>query len=73
MSKIDIIRINQNQPINNKYAVASVLPTGSYSKLLVRANYPATLTIENIQSKFGTRFDDPSYYFGTGGTTLVGA
>jgi len=64
MSKIDIIRINQNEPINNKYAVASALPTGSYSRLLIRANYPANLTIENIENKFSTRFDDPSYYFG---------
>jgi hypothetical protein len=66
MSQIDIIAIDPLQPINNKYAVTSVLPTGSYSKLLVRKNYPADLTIENIQSKFAERFDDPSYYFGVG-------
>jgi hypothetical protein len=64
MSKIDIIAIDTDEPINNKYAITTVLPTGSYSKLLVRKNYPKKLTIENIESKFGNRFDDPSYYFG---------
>jgi hypothetical protein len=62
MSKIDIIAIDPNEPINNKYAVTSVLPTGSYSKLLVRKNYPRDLTINNIESKYGDRFDDLGYY-----------
>jgi hypothetical protein len=65
MTKIDIIAIDSNEPINNKYAVTSVLPTGKYSKLLVRKNYPGDLTIENIESKFGNRFDNPSYYHGS--------
>jgi hypothetical protein len=62
--KIDIVTINPSEPINNKYAVTSVLPTGSYSKLLVRPNYPGDLTIASIESKFGERFDDPGYYHG---------
>jgi hypothetical protein len=61
--KIDIITIDPSEPINNKYAVTSVLPTGSYSKLLVRKNYPLDLTISNIESKYGNRFDDVGYYF----------
>lgn len=65
----DIMTIDASQPINNKYAVCSVLPTGSYSRLLVRENYPADLTIESIQSKFDDRFDNPSYYYGGGGGT----
>jgi hypothetical protein len=63
MSKIDIIAIDPLEPINNKYAVTSVLPTGSYSKLLVRKNYPADLTITNIESKFADRFDNVAYYY----------
>jgi len=66
MVKIDIIAIDNSKPINNKYAACSALPTGFYSKLLVRKNYPVDLTIANIESKFAERFDDPSYYFGTG-------
>jgi hypothetical protein len=72
MTKIDIIAIDSNEPINNKYAVTSVLPTGKYNKLLVRKNYPGDLTIENIQSKFGDRFDNPSYYFGSNWETFGG-
>jgi hypothetical protein len=60
----DIISIDPTKPINNKYAVCSALPTGFYSKLLVRPNYPLDLTIESIQNKFDNRFDDPSYYYG---------
>lgn len=63
---IDIIAINPAKPINNNYAMCSVLPTGFYSKLLVRENFPKDLTIGNIESKFDNRFDDPSYYYGGG-------
>jgi hypothetical protein len=63
--KTDILALNLSKSINNKYAVTSVLPTGSYSKLLVRANYPADLIISSIESKFAERFDDPSYYYGS--------
>lgn len=52
--------------INNKRAVCSTLPTGQTAKLLVRPNFPVDLTIDNIQSKFENRFDDPSYYYGNG-------
>lgn len=61
---IDIITINPSNPINNKYAICSALPTGFYSKLLVRKGYSDDLTIENIESKYEDRFDDPSYYYG---------
>lgn len=58
--------------INNKNAVCSTLPTGETAKRLVRENYPADLTIENIESKFDNRFDDPSYYYGVGNSTIIG-
>jgi hypothetical protein len=64
---IDIITIDPSKRINDKYAVCSVLPTGSYSKLLVRENYPVDLTIASIENKFDNRFDNPSYYYGGGG------
>lgn len=60
---IDITTAISGIAINDKRAVCSTLPTGETAKLLVRANYPVNLTIENIQSKFNNRFDDPSYYY----------
>jgi hypothetical protein len=63
---IDIIAIQSGVPINNNSAICSALPTGGYSRLIVRPNYPVDLTIENIQEKFTDRFDDPSYYYGDG-------
>lgn len=63
----DIIAIDPIKPINNKYAICSALPTGFYSKRLIRANLPKSLTIANIESKFDHRFDDPSYYYGGSG------
>lgn len=65
---IDIIAINPAKPINNEYIVCSALPTGGYSRLLVHENFPGNLTIENIESLYSNRFDDPSYYYaGSGG------
>lgn len=63
---IDIIAIQSGVPINNKSAICSTLPTGASSKLVIRPNYPVSLTIENIEEKFTNRFDDPSYYYGDG-------
>jgi hypothetical protein len=60
----DIMTAISGVAINDKRAVCSTLPTGESAKLLVRANYPVDLTIENIQSKFDARFDDPRYYAG---------
>lgn len=60
----DIAVVTSGVPINNQTAVCSALPTGKYSKHIVRLNYPINLTIENIAEKFTNRFDDPSYYYG---------
>lgn len=68
----DIMAIDPTKPINNKYAICSALPTGFYSKRLIRADYPKNLTIANIESKFDNRFDDPSYYYGGGGGDVLG-
>lgn len=67
----DISKINSENPINNKYATCSALPTGFYSRLLVRKNYPGDLTIENIENKYSDKFDDVSYYT-IGNSLLVG-
>lgn len=61
----DIITAINGLPINDKRTICSTLPTGYSSKRIVRPNYPVNLTIENIQNKFGERFDDPSYYYGS--------
>ncbi len=58
----DIIAINSGLPINDKKAICSTLPTGGSAKLLVRSNYPLDLTISNIENKYDSRFDDPTYY-----------
>lgn len=68
----DIIVIDENKPINNESVICSTLPTGFYSKLLKRGYYSKELTIENLQSKYDERFDDPAYYFGLGNETVVG-
>jgi hypothetical protein len=63
---IDIVVVESGNPINNKTAICSALPTGKYAKHIVRLNYPVDLTIDNIEEKFSGRFDDPSYYYGDG-------
>ena len=70
--KIDIITIDNTKGINNKNAVASTSVTGRSSVLSIRPNYPVNLTITNIESKFGERFDDITYYT-IGNHTLIGA
>jgi hypothetical protein len=60
----DIMTAISGLPINNKRAVCSTLPTGESAKLVIRPNFPVSLTIENIQDKFDDRFDDPRYYTG---------
>lgn len=63
----DIMAIDELKPINDIYAVCSMIRSGSYSKLLIKSNYPGDLTIQSIESKFDDRFDDPSYYYGGSG------
>lgn len=60
----DIMAIQNDVAINNKSAICSVMPTGKFTKLLIRANYPKDLTIENIKNKYHNRFNNPSYYYG---------
>jgi hypothetical protein len=68
----DITLAISGLPINNIKQICSTLPTGYSAKSIIKTNYPSSLTVSNIENKFNDRFDDPSYYYGTGGTTLVG-
>jgi hypothetical protein len=58
----DIKKAISANPIKNGTTITTTSWTGSYSKYdgYVK-NTPA---IEDIQAKFGARFDDPSYYYG---------
>lgn len=68
----DIIAIDSSKPINVEHAVCSALPTGHRNTLLKFGYYSNSLTIANIEDKYENRFDDPSYYYGTGNSTVVG-
>lgn len=58
----DISIIVSGQPIKNGTTVVSTTFTGEYSTLDTYVlNSP---TIEEIQDKYDTRFDDPRYYTG---------
>jgi hypothetical protein len=62
----DIMALDSTKPINQEHVVCSALPTGFRSKLLKFGYYSNNLTIENIEDKYDTRFDDPAYYYGLG-------
>lgn len=62
----DIMIIDSSKPVNVEYVVCSTTPTGYTTKLLKFGYYSNNLTIENIDNKYETRFDDPSYYYGNG-------
>jgi len=62
----DINKAISVNPIKNGTVVVSTKVTGLSSKDIYNQyvkNYP---TINDIQSKYNERFDDPSYYFGGG-------
>lgn len=60
----DINKAISANTIKNGTVVTTTSWTGTYSKY--DAYVKNTPTIEEIQAKFDTRFDDPSYYYGTG-------
>ena len=66
----DIALLKSELPIKNGSAVVTCSRTGYASKS--NTYVKNTPTITNIQSKFDNRFDDPSYYYGTGNSTVVG-
>lgn len=68
---IDIIKAKSANPIKNGTLIVSCSRTGQYSlSNLYVNNLP---TINDIESKYDERFDDPAYYYGIGNSTVVGA
>jgi hypothetical protein len=60
---IDIKAIDSNKPVNTINMVLSTSPTGFSSKKIVNDIVSIDNQIENIESKFEEKFDDPVYYF----------
>lgn len=52
----DISRVDSTRPINNKTVICSTTVTGFTTKRIIRPNFPVSLTISNIENKFGNRF-----------------
>lgn len=66
----DIAAAKSTNPVKNGTLITSTSPLGVYSKSdLYVQNKP---TIATIANKYDNRFDDPSYYYGIGNTTIVG-
>lgn len=61
----DITKAITGNPIKNFTSVVTCSRTGEYSTLDTYVKNTPTIT--DIQSKYDTRFDDPSYYYGGGG------
>jgi hypothetical protein len=65
---IDIAKIKDNKPIKNGSIVLGAKVTGSTDKDFLNTYVNNLPDIASIQTKYETRFDDPSYYYGgTGG------
>ena len=58
----DIILAKTGIKINNGSTVISCTPAGEYA--VIDSDALNTPTIENIQSKYDDRFDEPRYYSG---------
>lgn len=65
----DIIKSRSDLDIKNGTAIVSSTVTGRYG-----VNNNSVLTkpiISDIETKYDTRYDDPSYYYGIGNTNLI--
>jgi hypothetical protein len=62
----DIIAIDSGKETNTISMVCSTTPTGFSAKKIVVDDAPVDQQIENIESKFDEKFDDPTYYFDDG-------
>lgn len=61
---IDIIKAISANELKNGTTVVTCSRTGNYSVLNTYAKNTPTIT--DIEEKFDNRFDDPSYYYGSG-------
>jgi hypothetical protein len=64
---IDIVKSIENNPIKNGSIIISTKVTGSTNKDFLNTYVNNTPNIASIETKYETRFDDPSYYYGGGG------
>lgn len=60
---IDIMKSKSVLPINHGSVVVSISPNRFIYNNLYSQNYPS---ISDIETKYQTRFDNPSYYYGGG-------
>lgn len=68
---IDIqVAVSGTTTVKNGTCLVSCTRTGEYSTVDTFAKNSPTIT--SIQSKFDNRFDDPSYYYGIGGSGIIG-
>ena len=58
----DIIKSKNGEPIKNGTIVTTCSFTGNYNTINTYSKN--TPVIEDIQSKYDERFNDPSYYYG---------
>jgi len=61
---IDIAKIKDSKPIKNGSIVLGTKVTGSTEKDFLNTYVNNLPDIASIQTKYETRFDDPSYYYG---------
>lgn len=68
----DITKVKSANDIKNGTTVVGCKPTGFSNKDILNTYVLNTPTLNDIQSKFDARFDDPSYYYGIGNDIVVG-
>lgn len=64
---IDIAKIKNSKPIKNGSIVLGAKVTGSTEKDFLNTYASNLPGIASIETKYETRFDDPSYYYGSTG------
>lgn len=62
----DIITIDATKETNTISMVCSTSFTGYSSKRITLSDAPTDQQIENIESKYDDKFDDPTYYYDDG-------
>lgn len=66
----DIVKCITDNPIKNGTILVGCHRTGF--PLVYDAAIKNTPYIEDIQDKYDNRYDDPSYYYGIGNSTVIG-
>ena len=66
----DITKAISSNELKNGTTIVTCSRTGNYSLLNTYVKNTPSLT--DIENKFDNRFDDPSYYYGIGNSTVVG-